>query len=342
MKVLGGAAGAVLLPPLAAAVFVATLVTGAPDPSSAAAATGIPASLLPVYASAARRCPGLSWAVLAAIGWHESRHGAGRVDPATGDTRPPILGPALDGTNGTARMPDPDEPDGFAHAHGPMQFLRSTFGAWAVLAPGRPAGAAPSADNAWDAIHTAAAFLCNGAARLGDVRVALARYNHSDAYVDRVLATAAEYEHAVSRAAHARRAAAAPGPAAPPGTRYTGAVGTAVALAVQQVGKPYVYGARGPDAFDCSGLVVWAFAQVGVHLPRTTYQQVLLGDEVPPDAVAPGDLVFSRGDVPVRDFGHVAIAIGNAMMVVAPRTGDVVKIVPIDFRGVQAVRRVVF
>src|SRR5580700_1475332 len=110
-------------------VGVAVVASGpdlASDPS-ARALHEIPAYLLPVYIDAASTCPGLPWEVLAAIGFHESRHGDGRIDPMTGNVAPPILGPPLDGTNGNARISDPSFADGWAHAMGPMQFIPSTW-----------------------------------------------------------------------------------------------------------------------------------------------------------------------------------------------------------------------
>src|SRR3979409_2449062 len=77
-------------------------------PASAAAGAETPTALLPVYQKAAGTyCDGLPWQVLAAIGAIESGHGAGRIDPATGDVLPAIYGPVLDGTNGNARLVDP-------------------------------------------------------------------------------------------------------------------------------------------------------------------------------------------------------------------------------------------
>lgn len=147
-------------------VALATLAGGGPPSAGGPAATpgsavaDIPGELLGVYVAAAGSCPGLPWTVLAAIGHSESRHAQGRADPATGDVEPPILGPALDGRPGFARIPDPTSADGWAHAQGPMQFLPSTWRTWGRLAPGRPAGATPSPHNAWDAIWSAAALLC--------------------------------------------------------------------------------------------------------------------------------------------------------------------------------------
>lgn len=165
------------------------------------AASDIPPSLVRVYQDAAATCAGLDWTVLAAIGFVESHHGQGRLDPNTGQVAPPILGPPLDGSAGRARIVDPGQPDGWARALGPMQFLSTTWRGWARLAPGRPVGAIPDVHNAWDAIYGAAAYLCGTAGRITDLRGAVLRYNHSNAYVDTVLAKAAEYQAAASRAA---------------------------------------------------------------------------------------------------------------------------------------------
>ena len=170
-----------------------------PPPSELGAASDIPPSLIAVYQGGAATCPGLDWTVLAAIGFVESHHGQGRLNPHTGQIEPPILGPPLDGSAGRARIPDPSQPDGWAHALGPMQFLSTTWAHWARLAPGRPAGATPDVHNAWDAIYGAATYLCGSVGRITDLRAAILRYNHSNAYVDTVLAKAAKYQAAASR-----------------------------------------------------------------------------------------------------------------------------------------------
>ena len=199
LKVLGIAVAALTM----GIVGVAAVAGGGSLPQTAPVAPGstvgdIPESLFGVYVAAAGSCPGLAWSVLAAIGSIESGHGQGRVDPTTGDVRPPILGPALDGRSGFARMPDPSSADGWTHAQGPMQFLPSTWRRWGRLAAGRPAGSTPSPHNAWDAIWTAAAYLCGSSGRVTDVRAAIRTYNRSDAYVNKVLAKAGEYDAAGS------------------------------------------------------------------------------------------------------------------------------------------------
>lgn len=162
------------------------------------AVADIPTDLVGVYIAAAGSCPGLPWTVLAAIGFTESHHARGRADPRTGEVTPPILGPALDGRNGYARVTDPTSSDGWAHAQGPMQFLPTTWRNVGRLAPGRPTGAAPSPHNAWDAIWSAAALLCGPNRRITDLRAAILSYNHSNRYVDAVLTKAAEYDAAGS------------------------------------------------------------------------------------------------------------------------------------------------
>jgi cell wall-associated NlpC family hydrolase len=102
---------------------------------------------------------------------------------------------------------------------------------------------------------------------------------------------------------------------APP-SHFGGVVGVAMA----QLGKPYVYGTAGPDTFDCSGLVVYAYAAMGVSLPHSSYALWNVGVYVPQDQLQPGDIVFFDG------LGHVGIYIGGGQFIQAPHTGDVVKI----------------
>ncbi len=111
--------------------------------------------------------------------------------------------------------------------------------------------------------------------------------------------------------------------------------------AASKVGSPYAWGAEGPDAFDCSGLVQWAFAQAGVRMPRVTNQQWATGPRVPLDQAQPGDLLFWRNDPTNPGYiSHVAIYWGDGKMLHAPHTGDVVKIAPIYTKGLAGVVRV--
>ncbi|MEU8824173.1 NlpC/P60 family protein [Streptomyces sp. NPDC048636] len=98
----------------------------------------------------------------------------------------------------------------------------------------------------------------------------------------------------------------------------------AIAFAQAQVGKPYVWGATGPNSFDCSGLTQAAWKSAGVSLPRTTWDQVKVGTRVSTSDLEPGDLVFFYDDI-----SHVGLYIGDGMMIHAPKPGDAVKKAPI-------------
>ncbi|MEI6252237.1 MAG: C40 family peptidase [Mycobacteriaceae bacterium] len=104
-----------------------------------------------------------------------------------------------------------------------------------------------------------------------------------------------------------------------PGAGRGARAANAVRAALSRLGRPYVWGATGPDRFDCSGLVQWAYAQAGVRLHRTTYEQIHDGVPVPRSQIRPGDLVFPH-------TGHVQLAIGNGMVVEAPQPGATVQI----------------
>lgn len=106
----------------------------------------------------------------------------------------------------------------------------------------------------------------------------------------------------------------------PPGT---GRGGTAAGYAQQQLGKPYVYGASGPDAFDCSGLTMAAWAAAGVSLPHNSEAQIGGFPNVPMSALAAGDVVWSPG--------HVGIYEGGGAVIHAPHTGDVVRYIGVGY-----------
>ncbi|MFJ7625439.1 NlpC/P60 family protein [Streptomyces sp. NPDC097595] len=100
--------------------------------------------------------------------------------------------------------------------------------------------------------------------------------------------------------------------------------GQAVQYAVRQIGKPYVWGAEGPGSFDCSGLTSQAWANAGRVIPRTSQEQWRLLTRVPMNALRPGDLV-----VYFPKATHVALYIGNGLVVQAPRPGTSVKVSPV-------------
>jgi peptidoglycan hydrolase CwlO-like protein len=102
-----------------------------------------------------------------------------------------------------------------------------------------------------------------------------------------------------------------------PPNRYGSAV---VDVAMQYLGVPYVWGGASPAGFDCSGLVVWAYAQLGVSVPHYTGSLWQMGTYVSRDQLQAGDLVFFNG------LGHMGIYIGGGQFIHSPHTGDVVKI----------------
>jgi cell wall-associated NlpC family hydrolase len=199
-----------------------------------------------------------------------------------------------------------------------MQFLPGTFGEFAVNAdPSQPLSPYDPAD----AIYTAARMLCADGARGGSttgVKQAILAYNHAAWYVRAVLSWAGEY--------------AAQGAGS--------VVATAIAFAIAQLGKPYQWGAAGPDAYDCSGLVYAAYAAAGIRIARTTYQWQLDGPVVPLSQLQPGDLLFSAGsDGTATSPGHVVMYLGSGQVIQAPQAGQDVQIDPLDLAGVVVATR---
>ena len=114
----------------------------------------------------------------------------------------------------------------------------------------------------------------------------------------------------------------------------SGAGAEAVRAAITQLGQPYEWAAAGPNSYDCSGLIYWAFAQAGVTIPRSSSQQALMGREVPPDEIRAGDLVYFYSPV-----SHVGLAVDGETMINAPQTGDVVKYASFRDRDLVGARR---
>ncbi|WP_280488018.1 NlpC/P60 family protein, partial [Nocardia farcinica] len=108
----------------------------------------------------------------------------------------------------------------------------------------------------------------------------------------------------------------------------------ALAAATTQVGKPYEWGGVGPHTWDCSGLVQWAFRQVGVHLPRTTWQQAEVGAAVPLHALSPGDVVILHADA-----SHVGIYAGFGQVLNAYGVGVPVGLTPLNQFVIHTIRR---
>ncbi|MFI0453127.1 NlpC/P60 family protein [Actinomadura sp. 6N118] len=272
-----------------------------PKPSSsvhqASATTDIPSTYFALY-RAAGRAYGISWQILAAVGYVESRHGRG-TDPGIRSGR------------------------NHAGAMGPMQFLADSWRTFGV--DGNHDRRRIVYDPA-DAIPSAANYLRHHGAPT-NMKTALFAYNHSTSYVALVLQQAARYG-TIAQPPDRRCPPATSNTDPSPAATTSRTAAKIITFARAQLGKPYVWGAEGPDAYDCSGLTQRAYRAAGITLPRTTFDQWRTGKRVSKSQEQPGDLVFfnsgpgSSADNP----GHVGIVIGNARMIAAPRPGTVVQI----------------
>ncbi|OIV38543.1 hypothetical protein BIV57_05260 [Mangrovactinospora gilvigrisea] len=324
--------GTRVLPPPAADTPQPPAATPAGDNSP------VPAIALDAYRKAAAKLKasrpdcGIDWATIAAIGQIESGHAAGGQVDTHGTTLTPILGPVLDG-HGYAAVPDTDHGrlDGnttWDRAVGPMQFIPSTWTRWAADGNG---DGVKDPGNLYDAALAAGAYLCAAGGDLTTdqgLDTAILAYNHSTAYLNSVRSwidryrggatptpaatdTAAQ-QAALQQALHAERKPSAAGQ-------------QALAYALAQLGKPYLWGGNGPNAFDCSGLAQQAWKAAGITIPRTTQQEWAGMRRIPLSQLRPGDLLIY-----FPQATHVAMYLGNGKVVQAPRPGAVIDIVATD------------
>jgi cell wall-associated NlpC family hydrolase len=257
------------------------------------ARTEIPSSYLQAFQSAAAICPGLSWTVLAGIGRVETNFGA-------------------------------DDRISSAGAEGPMQFMPSTFGAYARPVP--LGGATPPTPfDLLDAAYAAARMLCADGARNGaNVAGAIYAYNHTEDYVQEVLGYAAQYGTSSGGTSSGGTSSALD----TTGVALSAQAVIAISYALAQIGTPYRWGGETPGVgFDCSGLTQAAYAAAGVRIPRTSTAQWTALPHVPLAQMQPGDLVFFEpGEFSPGLPGHVGIYLGGGEMVDAPHTGTSVQI----------------
>ncbi|MFG2960535.1 NlpC/P60 family protein [Streptomyces sp. NPDC048291] len=164
--------------------------------------------------------------------------------------------------------------------------------------------------------------------KLGEARQLLDRLSPQQ----RSAVTADDITGRASRSASDARAPLTTGSVAATDSRAA----AAVAYAYSKLGSPYVWGATGPDAFDCSGLAQAAYRSAGVSIPRTTYAQIDAGRRVSRSELQPGDLVFFYSGI-----SHVGIYIGNGQMIHAPNPSAPVRIAPIDEMPFAGATRVV-
>ncbi|MFE0099818.1 NlpC/P60 family protein [Streptomyces sp. NPDC059009] len=296
-KMLTATAAALLLIIVTVAAGAGSLLSsfiGGGSQPSATALSDIPVRYLTLYRQAAATCPGLDWSTLAAIGKIETDHGR-------------------------SALPGVHHGSNYAGAQGPMQFLRPTFTHVIARHPLPEGGAVPpSPYNPRDAIHAAAAYLCDSGARNNsDPRKAIYTYNNANWYVSKVLAQAQRYrgDQALDSSAAALQA---------------------IDYAQRQLGLPYTWGGNGPAVgdlgFDCSGLTQAAYAAAGIALPRTAQQQYAAGRRLPGgQPPRPGDLVFYGH--PRGGIHHVGLYIGNGRMIDAPGRTQKIRISPYRYAG---------
>ncbi|WP_258017386.1 C40 family peptidase [Streptomyces noursei] len=314
----------------------------------AASAPDIPARMLQAYqnasakvASVAPKCQGMTWAVVAGIAKVESDHAAGHTIAGDGTISPPIYGPRLTGSGvggNTQYFADTDggKYDGDPTAEravGPFQFMPST---WSSSGQDGNADGRKDPQNADDAALSAAVYLCGRGRNLADshqLHDAIYSYNHSEAYVSEVTGWIRRYAQLDSKGTSPMLS--------------TGSAKKVIEAALSQVGVPYSWGGGNASGattgiccspggksgasirgFDCSGLAQFAFAQVGVQLPRTAASQAQVGRRIAAsqglNALRPGDLVFF-GYGADSSIYHVAIYLGSGQMLNAPRPGSAVR-----------------
>jgi peptidoglycan DL-endopeptidase CwlO len=309
-----------------------------PTPSAAGRAS-IPADYLHIYQQAGRSF-GVPWVVLAGIGEVETNHGRSSLPGVhSGANAFGAAGPMQIGIGGAA---------GDNWGGSPAHPAGQRFGG--VATDGNDDGVASVYQPA-DAISGAAKYLVAHGVH-NNVSGAVFAYNHLLSYVQSVLHWAAIYASggfsvtaATSSAATVAQcltSATGESSGGGPGTAQipNQTAASAIAFARSETGKPYLWGGTGPDAFDCSGLMMMAYRAAGVSIPRTSEEQWAWGPRVAPGHEEPGDLVFFAGsDGTTTSPGHVGMVIGHGMMIEAYATGFPIRIARYGGRGVVGFSR---
>jgi cell wall-associated NlpC family hydrolase len=287
--------------------------------ASSGAKNSIPANFLRIFKATGARYH-VPWVILAGIGRVES-------------------------DDGRSNLPGVHSGSNAFGAAGPMQIgiggaSSNTWGGNAIHpASEKVAGVATDADgdgiaNVYDpadAIAGAAKYLLAHGV-LDNVQGAIFAYNHLESYVQTVLFFAGNYAKGGFSVSPVTLDAA---PSCLTGVTQTpnAIAATIIAFAQNQLGKPYQWGATGPDAFDCSGLMMQAYRAAGIDIPRTSQAQWLWGPRVAASQVKPGDLVFFAGSDGTRLApGHVGLVIGGGKMIEAFATGFPIRVAPYSGR----------
>ena len=292
---------------------------GQQPPASPDARNSIPGNYLALFQQMGKRY-GLPWVILAGIGKVESDDGRSTLPGVrSGANAFGAAGPMQIGIGGAA-----GNQWGAAPVHPASERVNG------VATDGDGDGIASVYDPA-DAIAGAAKYLIGHGVQ-SDPAGAVFAYNHSASYVQLVMSFAGTYASGgftVSAVSADSVPGCLPGLAqlSGAGTVPNSSVAAAISFAQAQLGKPYLFGGTGPDAFDCSGLVMMAYRAAGVDIPRTSQQQWLWGPQVPASQVEPGDLVFFAGaDGTPTAPGHVGLVIGHNVMIEAYATGFPIRV----------------
>jgi len=305
------------------------VVTAAVQPApSKAAGTAIPANYLHLFQQAGHTY-GVPWTLLAGIGEVESNDGRSTLPGVhSGANAFGAAGPMQIGIGGAA-----GDVWGGAASHPASQVVNG-------VATDEDGNGTASVYDPADAIAGAAKYLLEFQVQTDPSRAIFA-YNHLQSYVQSVLFYAGQYAGGKFSVASAQL----PSDSSAAGCVQTAGglplvqapsqlVATAISYAEQQLGKPYLWGGTGPDAFDCSGLVLMAYRTAGINIARTSEAQWATEVKVPASQVEPGDLVFFAGsDGTVTDPGHVGLVIGNGKMVEAYATGFPIRVSSYQNRG---------
>jgi len=295
---------------------------GRQPPASPDARNSIPGNYLALFQEMGRRY-GFPWVILAGIGKVESDDGRSTLPGVqNGANAFGAAGPMQIGIRGAA-----GNQWGGAPVHPASQRVNG------VATDGDGDGIASVYDPA-DAIAGAAKYLIEHGVQ-SDPAGAVFAYNHSASYVQLVMSFAGTYASGgftVSAVSADNVPGCLPGLAQLSGAGGLGpvpnsTVAAAISFAQAQLGKPYLFGGTGPDAFDCSGLMMMAYRAAGVDIPRTSQEQWFWGPQVPASQVEPGDLVFFAGaDGTPTAPGHVGLVIGHDVMIEAYATGFPIRI----------------
>jgi peptidoglycan DL-endopeptidase CwlO len=297
---------------------------GCPSPAASAssqpgvttaARNSIPADYLALFKQTGQKY-GVPWVLLAGIGKVESNDGQTNLPGVrSGQNGFGAAGPMQIGIGGAS---------GNTWGGSPVHPASQTVSGVATDANG---DGVASVYQPADAIAGAAKYLLAHGV-LSNVSAAIFAYNHLQSYVQAVLNWASIYSRGGFSVSNATTVSAPEClTSVQTGQVPNQLVASVISYAREQLGKPYLWGGTGPDAFDCSGLMMMAYRAAGITIPRTSQAQWSWGPKIPANQVQPGDLIFFAGsDGSPAAPGHVGLVIGKNTMIEAYATGFPVRI----------------